>query len=196
MKKSALALLLIGVVFPILCIAQKTATVIAIQANIRKLPSTDADVVATVKEGAKLKLLSTEFISGWYNVSWGKAKGWIHGNNIEFTTANTNKSKRSAVNKWIYYAASRTESYYYNPAKTNRTGSNIKVWVKVVSDSTFDTTLMAQYELKCGSDQYRVLAAARYNNGASYGSVYRPERYFSPIVPDSVMESLYYKLCR
>ena len=89
----ALLTMLIAVVFPIFCVAQKTATVIAIQANIRQLPSTDSDVVATVKQGVKLKLLSTEFISGWYNVVWGKKKGWIHGNNIEFATADTKNSK-------------------------------------------------------------------------------------------------------
>lgn len=197
MKKSALAALLIAVVFPILGIAQKTATVIAIQANIRKLPSTDAGVVVTVKQGAKLKLLSTEFISGWYNVSWGKAKGWIHGNTIEFTTANTNNSKRSSVDKWIYFAESNSAKYYYNPAKTIRIGSTVKVWSKAVSDSSYETESMAQYEFRCGSEQYRLLAGAKYgSNGSAYVTVTRPEKYFTSVIPETIIEALYLKLCR
>jgi len=177
--------------------AQTTATIITLQSNIRESASIDSEVLATVKKGAKVKLLSTEHVSGWYYISYGKIKGWIHGNNIRIAGVKTVTKTSKAEDEWIYYASSSEEKYYYNPAKMSRTGSFVRLWTKSVSKKTLEKTGMVQMEIKCQSQQYRSLAGVEYyESGAVSRSWNKSTAPFSTIIPETIIEGLYDTVCR
>jgi len=177
----------------------QTATVITTQSNIRETPSTNSKILAKIRVNVKLKLLSNEHVDGWYFVLYGKIRGWVHGNNIEINSQNSiiRKTRNNSRDEWIYYAASSTSSFYYNPAKTIRAGSNVRVWTKEVSRTSYSTEAMEQLEFNCQMGRFRSLAGVLYNSsGTSYRSWDKPKANFITIIPETVVESLYKKLCR
>lgn len=197
MKRQIFFAILIMAVCSVSVWAQKTATIITLESNIRESSSIDSEVLATVKKGAKVKVLSMEYVNGWYYISYGKIKGWIHGNNIQIAGVKTVAKKPKVNDEWIYYASSSDERYYYNPAKTTRTGSLVLLWTKAVSKKTLEKTGMVQFEIRCQSQQYRSLAGVEYyESGAISRSWNKSTAPFSTIIPETIIEGLYDTVCR
>lgn len=177
--------------------AQTNATIITLQSNIRESASIDSEVLATVKKGAKVKVLSTEHVYGWYYISYGKIKGWIHGNNIKIAGIKAVTKTSKAKDEWKYYTSSSEGNFYYNPGKMSRKGSIVRVWTKRVSKTTYETLSMIQYEVQCSTEQIRSIAGALYNtNGSVYRSWDNQKARFESIIPETVSEALFEKLCQ
>jgi hypothetical protein len=178
----------------------QTATVKAIQANVRERPSNTAAILFKVRQNAKLKVESLEHTNGWYYITKGSQKGWIYGDAIELADNTIGKGKNeysvAKANKWVYYASSDEGKYYYNAGTMTRSGSIRRVWAKMVYLGTYDTGSMVQYDVKCGGGQYRTLAGVTYyKSGSVKQSFDRPSSYYSTAIPETIMDALVKAIC-
>lgn len=178
---------------------QTKAVVIKTYANCFAKADANSKVIATLTKGKKVALNSTKHFKGWYSVSFGKVKGWIDGNDIEFEDDLPDLSDLAIKTKdsWVYYARGSSGRFYYNAGKLTRNRSTVYVWTKEMSDTTYESLSMVRYEIKCGTELYRTLAGVKYNSkGEAYDSVARPLSYYLTVLPETIMEALYETVCK
>lgn len=89
---AALIAMLICVI-PVIALA-KTGTVTASSLNIRKSASSDADVVGTLREGAKVTIESSS--GSWYKITAGKKKGYVYKKYIKVGSGSSDSSSSSS----------------------------------------------------------------------------------------------------
>jgi hypothetical protein len=100
-----LFVLLIGLLFVPVCIAQttQTATVIAVNANLRGTPSESGKVVQVVPQNTKLEVFKQK--EAWFLVQAPEYVGWMHGNTIKLdpppTTASIDGWGRGIKREWL-----------------------------------------------------------------------------------------------
>ncbi len=179
---------------------QTKAVIIKTSVNCFAKADANSKVITTLKKGRNVKLNSAKHFNGWYSVSIGNIKGWVNGNDIEFVDDLPDLSAYAIKPKkdnWIYYSTGSVGKFYYNEAKTIRSGSTVIVWVKQLSEKTYESLSMFRYEIKCGSERYRALAGTKYSSdGSAYNTLNRPDSSYSTVIPETVMDSLYNSVCK
>ncbi len=68
-------------------IALGTKLVTTARVNLRETPSTSADVITTMPEGAEVTAVEASATNGFYKVSYGDEIGWAHGGYLKSTGA-------------------------------------------------------------------------------------------------------------
>jgi uncharacterized protein YgiM (DUF1202 family) len=196
MKTKLLFLLVLIVLCSGMAFSQTEARVIATNANIRDVAGQNGKVKATVKKGTKLKVLSEDNTDGWYNVSYGKIKGWIHGNAIELKQQPVS-AFRSTANVWIHFASGDDAHYFYDYGQMIQKGFGFRVWVKSVFIENKETASMMQYDVKCDTNQYRRIAGVSYYaDGSIKFSQNKPQVDYQIIIPETILASLAEEGCK
>lgn len=79
----------------------KTGTVTATTLNVRKSPSTSAQILGKLKNGAKVTIVSTS--NGWYKIKYGSGYGYVSAQyvSIKSTTAITGDKVVTEAKKYI-----------------------------------------------------------------------------------------------
>jgi uncharacterized protein YgiM (DUF1202 family) len=168
------------------------------QANIREAPTVNSKVIATFNINTKLTVSANS--GNWYYVTKGKTHGWIHYSTIRKAYRSETDEPAEGVNRapdeWKEIGSSNSETFFYNPSRVTRSGSTATAWIKYVDKESNKLSAMNLNEYRCSNKEWRLTASTRYNpDGSILRSWTDPKQQWSPVVPESIGESIMQTVC-
>lgn len=193
-----------------------SAIIISDSANLRAAPNTKAKIIRTLKKNTAITTASKESKNGWYQISVDKITGWLHGNTFEFITEYNYfmPPVDSEVPAGWYLIDKTTREtdagygYYYLASSVRKDNGRAEVWARIVPfnaqkyakeyklPKTFAYAL-EYVTLDCSDKRISIENLTLYTAKDKVLPFisFLSRTYRDPIIPGSIGESLWRKLC-
>lgn len=184
---------------------------VTVRATLRETPAEKSKSAGILPKGTELQVHAEKGRTGWYYVTAGRLRGWIHDSMfvpLEISTVKSSdelpdipesvgtRTTSPETRGWKVYATSVAGDHYYKPFGILWADNIARLWTMRLAPSGEETD--NYLVIDCVRKEFMLLDSIDYDGAGkalgstSFKSVARP----SPIAPDSVVYTLSRELCR